>query len=189
MNYLNSKYTFLFLIALLSSSANALTISEVDLADQIKMDGKTLILNGAGVRSKFFIDLYVGTLYVSKKETTLNGVIANDAAAIRLNITSSLISSEKMVDAIDEGFADATNGHPELLKPEIKRFLAMFSEEIKEGDQFTFYASKVSGVSIYKNEKLQGSIKKDLFRQALLKIWLGKEPAQKSLKEEMLNLK
>ncbi|MGS0730103.1 chalcone isomerase family protein, partial [Shewanella sp. 0m-11] len=42
------------------------------------------------------------------------------------------------------------------------------------------------GVTAYKNGQAQATIAGEDFRQALLKIWLGKEPAQNSLKEAML---
>ena len=104
----------------------------------------------------------------------------------RLNIVSGLISSEKMQDAIEEGFESATNGKPESLKTETNTFLKMFSDEIKKGDQFTLFTDQKAGVTVYKNNVLLGSITGEKFRVALLKIWLGKEPAQESLKEEML---
>ncbi|MGL5395016.1 MAG: chalcone isomerase family protein, partial [Shewanella sp.] len=43
---------------------HAKEVSGVQVADSITLDAQTLQLNGAGVRSKFFMDLYVGSLYV-----------------------------------------------------------------------------------------------------------------------------
>jgi hypothetical protein len=64
--------------------------------------------------------------------------------------------------------------------------MALFKDEIKEGDQFTLVANKARGVTAYKNGQEQATIEGEMFRQALLKIWLGDKPAQKSLKEAML---
>ena len=58
--------------------------------------------------------------------------------------------------------------------------------KIVDGDQFTLLASKASGVTAFKNGEAQATITSEPFRQALLKIWLGDEPAQNSLKEAML---
>lgn len=161
-------------------------IAGVQVSKDLKIENSTLLLNGAGIRSKFFIDLYVGSLYLPEKSQNIDAILESEQSAIRLNITSGMISAEKMTNAINEGFDDATNGDTTKIAPQIKQFLALFSDEIKENDQFTFVFNKKSGVTSYKNNKQKATIKGETFRVALLKIWLGKEPAQQSLKAEML---
>ncbi|ABZ75956.1 conserved hypothetical protein [Shewanella halifaxensis HAW-EB4] len=171
---------------LLSSSLQAKEVSGVQLDESIDIDSQTLVLNGAGVRSKFFIDLYVGSLYVPKILDSTQAVLDAPTVAVRLNITSGMITAEKMKDAITEGFDDATDGNTTPIEAQIEQFMGLFSAEIVEGDQFTFLADKANGVTAYKNGEAQATIAGETFRQALLKIWLGKEPAQDSLKEAML---
>jgi len=148
---------------------HAKEVSGVQVADSITLDAQTLQLNGAGVRSKFFMDLYVGSLYVPTPSNTTAEVINAPVAAIRLNITSGMITSEKMRDAIIEGFEYATADNTTDIQ-----------------DQFTLVANKSRGVTAYKNGQEQATIEGEMFRQALLKIWLGEKPAQTSLKEAML---
>lgn len=57
-------FASLMLAATLSAPALALTVGGVDIPDTYTADSTELQLNGAGTRSKFFIDLYVGSLYV-----------------------------------------------------------------------------------------------------------------------------
>ncbi|MCG9729220.1 chalcone isomerase family protein [Shewanella sp. Isolate13] len=171
---------------LLSSSLQAKEVSGVQLADSVQLENQTLQLNGAGVRSKFFIDLYVGSLYVPTHLDTAQAVIDAPSAAVRLNITSGMITAEKMKDAITEGFDDATDGNTAPIAAKIEQFMGLFSAEIVEGDQFTLLADKATGVTAYKNGQAQATIAGEEFRQALLKIWLGATPAQESLKDAML---
>lgn len=171
---------------LLPLSLQAKEVADVQLDDNVTLNKHTLILNGAGVRSKFFIDLYVGSLYVPSALHSTAAVLAADNVAVRLNITSGMITAEKMQDAINEGFDDATQGNTADIQPQINQFMGLFSDEIVEGDQFTLLASKAQGVTAYKNEVAQATITGEPFRQALLKIWLGKDPAQTSLKKAML---
>ncbi|MCH1931608.1 chalcone isomerase family protein [Shewanella sp. A25] len=171
---------------LLPPLAQAVEVSGVQVADNITLKAQALTLNGAGVRSKFFMDLYVGSLYVPSPMKTTAEVIDAPISAIRLNITSGLITSEKMHDAIVEGFEAATADNTTDIQSQIDAFMALFKDEIKLGDQFTFVASKAQGVTAYKNGQEQATIEGEMFRQALLKIWLGDKPAQKSLKEAML---
>lgn len=161
-------------------------VAGVKIADSITHDEQTLQLNGAGVRSKFFMNLYVGSLYVPTPSKTSSEVINAPIAAIGLNITSGMITAEKMHDAIIEGFELATANNTTDIQPQIDAFMALFKDEIKPGDQFTLVASKSRGVTAYKNGQEQATIEGEMFRQALLKIWLGEKPAQKSLKEAML---
>ncbi|NMH65523.1 chalcone isomerase family protein [Shewanella salipaludis] len=176
----------LFLILSLPTGVMAKNIADVDVADTLDLGAQRLQLNGAGVRSKFFIDLYVGSLYLPQAETETEQVLEAPLAVIRLNITSGMISSQKMQAAIIEGFDKATHEDTGEIEAQIASFMALFGDEIKEGDQFTLAADKQLGVTAYKNGAPQATIAGDAFRRALLKIWLGDEPAQKSLKQAML---
>ncbi|QYJ85086.1 chalcone isomerase family protein [Shewanella mesophila] len=171
----------------LTFNVSAKTVADIDIADDIDIAGQTLQLNGAGVRSKFFMDLYVGSLYTPSVVSDTQAVLDAPVAVIRLNITSGMITSDKMHNAIIEGFEDATDDKVEPIQSQIDAFMALFSDDIVEGDQFTFEAKKMFGVTAYKNGKPQATIGGEPFRQALLMIWLGDKPAQKSLKKAMLD--
>lgn len=180
-----STFAFAALLAF-PAMIQAKEVSGVKLDDAVTLADQNLQLNGAGVRSKFFIDLYIGSLYVPTPLTDTASVIDAPVAAIRLNITSGMITADKMRDAIIEGFELATAENTDDIQPQIDAFMALFSAEIKEGDQFTLLTSKANGVTAFKNGQAQATIEGEMFRQALLKIWLGDKPAQKSLKEAML---
>jgi len=158
-------------------------------ANAIELDNsyKNLVLNGQGTRDKFFIDLYVGGLYLKQKSTDAKQIIeADEPMNIRLHIVSSLITSKKMEDGTREGFDKATDGNIEPIKEKIETFLAVFMEEIKENDVYDFLYIPSTGVQIYKNNKLKKTITGLEFKKALYGIWIGNNPAQKSLKKEML---
>jgi len=106
--------------------------------------------------------------------------------ALRLQITSGMITSEKMTTATMEGFENATDDNITPIEPEIQSLLDTFKEEIKEGDVFTLVYIPKTGVKIYKNGKYQKTIAGMPFKQALFAIWIGDDPAQGSLKKEML---
>ena len=55
-------FSSLMLAATLSAPAMALTVGGVDVPDTYTANSTELQLNGAGTRSKFFIDLYVGSI-------------------------------------------------------------------------------------------------------------------------------
>ncbi|QUM82170.1 chalcone isomerase family protein [Moritella sp. 5] len=172
---------------LLSFSVNAAQeVSGVSVPDNVSLEGASLNYQGAGVRSKFFIDLYVGSLFTQKVNKDV--VKSQDVSAIRLNIISGLITSEKMVSAINDGFDGATAGNTAPISAEIAEFIGVFSEEIAKGDQFTLVSSPGKGLVTYKNNEKLSTINNDVFRQAVLSIWLGDKPADDDLKDDMLGL-
>jgi len=182
-----NKLAMLVTALLLSFSVSAdQEVAGVLVPNDIAMEGAKLNFQGAGVRSKYFIDLYVGSLFTIKTET--NVVKSKEISAIRLNIISGLITSEKMVSAINEGFAVATDGDTQAIAKEIAGFISVFSETIVKGDQFTLVSMPAEGLNTYKNGALLSTIDNDVFREAVLSIWLGESPADDDLKESMLGL-
>ncbi|WNJ21596.1 chalcone isomerase family protein [Pontibacter sp. G13] len=179
------------LMAMLMLPAQAQTrkVSSVELNETESFDGNSLQLNGAGVRSKYFMDLYVGALYLTEKSSSSGEIIkSTQPQAIRLHIISSLITSEKMISSTEEGFENATGDNTAPISAEIKQFIDAFSAPIEKGDIFDM-VNTADGVKVYKNAKLLTTVKGAAFKEALFGIWLGADPAQSSLKRGMLGLK
>lgn len=183
------KLSTLLASIVFSTSAYALEIGGVSIPDTMKAGTATeLALNGAGIREKFFMDLYVGGLYLKSKQHDANAILKTDEPmAIRLHMISNLITSEKMTNATVEGFENSTHGNTQPLQAEIDQFLSTFGEPIKEGDIFDFVYQPGEGVQIFKNGKLAQTIQGgEAFKEALFGIWISDKPAQKSLKKGML---
>ncbi|MFQ6370276.1 chalcone isomerase family protein [Shewanella sp. YIC-542] len=179
-------FIWLALFLLFSGNAAAKEVAGVDVPDQLTLSQPPLQLNGAGVRSKFFMDLYVGALYLPRPASTTAKVLQQDVAVVSLHILSGLITAEKMRSTIEEGFEDATDGHTQEIAADIQHFIGLFDAEIQVGDTFLLVADKQQGVTAYKNGVASAPIKGEAFRAALLNIWLGQHPAQNSLKQQLL---
>ena len=166
---------------------SAKEIGGIDIEKVKNYDNHKLVLNGAGIRSKFFFDLYVGSLYLTQYCIQGEKVANEDKPmAITLHIISSMITSKKMKNAIVEGFEKSTDGNFDSLKSNIDKFISFFSKKIQKGDIFEIVYLPNVGTKVIKNQKLVGIIKGLSFKQALFKIWIGKKPAQESLKKAML---
>lgn len=182
------KVGVLFSALLLSSTLQAAEVAGVQVPDTLKAaDNQALVLNGAGVREKWMMDLYVGALYLKEKEQDAMKIItSDDAMAIRLEMVSNMVTSERMVSATVEGLENATNGNTAPLQDRIDNFLATFKEPIRKGDIFELVYVPGEGVKIFKNAEYKNTIPGEDFKQALFGIWLSDKPAQKSLKQGML---
>jgi hypothetical protein len=181
----------LFLVAmtvlLLDGVAFSAPVAGVDIADSVSFNGTNYSLNGTGVRKKFVMKLYVGSLYTNQAFKDENEILEGPVSAvIRLDIISGLITSKLMAETVQEGFEKAMDGDSSSLQPQIDSFIGVFNEKIDKGDSFTFVGVPGQGLTAYKGEKELKVIKDDYFRKILFSIWLGNDPADKNLKKDML---
>ncbi len=178
---------FCFLFSL-STQAQITNIGGIKLKETIKLGKNNLQLNGAGQRSKLFIDLYIAALYLSNKSQDAQAIIsADEPMLIQIHVVSNLITSENLTRGTMEGFSKATNNQTEAIQTQIDDFLDAFKETIKIGDMFEIVYLPNKGVTVIKNRHIVKILAVNLdFKRALFGIWLSDKPAQKSLKDKML---
>lgn len=178
---------FLSCFFLASSAMAATTVSGVTLKDSVTLEGDTLVLNGAGVRKKAVIKLYVAALYLKEKSGNSKAIInANESMIMQINIVSGMITKEKLLEAITEGFHDATGGNVGPYQARMDQLNKLFTDEIKKGDVIELSYAPAKGVLVFHNGKNLGSIAGLDFKQTLFAIWLGDKPSDKTLKKELL---
>lgn len=167
--------------------ATALEIGGAILPDTLTAGQQELVLNGAGLRKKFFVKVYAGGLYLTEKSGDADAIIAADAPmAIRMHFIYDGVSPEKLIDAWNEGFTAATGGDTAPIQAGIDKFNGFFTEEAKAGDTYDIIYSPEQGVRMYRGDRLKGVIPGLEFKQALFGIWLGEEPADDGLKDGMV---
>ena len=181
----NYVVTLVLLCSLCSFSQTE--IAGVELPNSVEIKTAQAELNGAGIREKFWIDLYAGGLYLTEKTNDADQVIkAKKPMGIKIHIVSKLISSSKMKDAVEEGFQNSTNENTDPLRDKIDQFISFFEDEIVKNDVFDIFYHPDFGVKVYKNDELKGTIEGADFKEALFGIWFCDEPADDDLKEAML---
>ena len=170
-----------------AAGALAAEVGGVNLADQQSVGGQTLVLNGAGIRTRAVFKVYVGSLYIPAKAPNLAAVLAQAPRRIQLNLLRNL-SGDQLTDAVNDGLrANLTAAEVEALKSETDQFVAMVNTfgELKEGGVVTLdFFEGATRVGF--NGAVKGTIAGDAFNRALTKIWLGDKPAQADLKSAML---
>jgi hypothetical protein len=177
--------TAILLLSFLSSQAQT-KINGITFPDTYTAGKDKLVLNGGGTREKYWMDMYIGALYLpAKSKDAATIVSANSSAAIKICIVSGLITSSRMTEAVEEGFKKSTGGKQADYKDKIDKFKQAFSEAIKKGDVFDIVYSGEK-ISVYKNNTLKAEIDGLDFKKAVFGIWLGTEPADSNLKDAML---
>lgn len=168
-------------------AVSAKEVSGVNFLEQMKISGKNMVLNGAGLRKKAFIKVYACGLYLKEKNSDSKAIIsADEPMAVKLVITTGLVTKEKMQEAMTEGFEASTNGNQATIQDSIDLFNNCFNDEIVKGDEFMMAYLPGTGVVVSKNGTEKGIIEGLDFKKALIGIWLGDNPIDKGLKKDML---
>ncbi|GAB6095407.1 chalcone isomerase family protein [Desulfatiferula olefinivorans] len=174
------------LMVMLMVSLFAVSAAYADLPGTIKAGDSDLVLNGSGVRTKMFLDLYVAGLYVPQKTNDVVSLLqSEDKLGIKLQIISKLITSEKMSEATREGFEKSTNGNTAPIQAKIDEMINVFSSEIKIDDIYDMVYEPGVGTNIFKNGTLAKTIPGEDFKKALFGIWIGDNPVQEKLKSSL----
>lgn len=187
MRYISFLFLTLFIFSI--NSFNAQTkIEGVPFPSKLSINNTSVVLNGGGLREKYgFLDLYVGALYIKSKSKDANKIImADQEMGIRIVIVSSMVTRERFIEALVEGFNNTTAGSSN--QGQIAQFKKFYNDPFVENDEIILNYVPSVGVHFYKNGKNRGTIKGLAFKQALFGIWLGGVPADDSLKEDMLGL-
>ncbi|MBS7233952.1 chalcone isomerase family protein [Flavobacterium psychroterrae] len=183
--------TFLLSIQFSTVSAQTqLEVNGVTVPRKIEFQGKTLQLNGAGGRSKMWLEVYVQALYLSQLSQDPKFIIDSDTEmAVRIEITSSMVSSNKLTKAMNSGFEKSAGSNLEELRPRIEQFKTLLSDAITEKDVFVLgYNPLDQTVNVYKNEVLKGKVSGFDFKKALFGIWLSDKPVDDTLKKHLLGI-
>lgn len=165
-------------------------LSGVKVNDQVEVHGSKLQLNGAGIRYKAIFKVYVAGLYLGKKESTPEGVLAAPGAK-RLQITMLReIDSNELGKLFTRGVQDnAPKAEMSKLIPGLIRMGQVFADQkrLVSGDVFSMDWIPGTGTVITVKGVVQGApFKEPEFFNALMRIWLGPQPADWKLKDSLL---
>lgn len=167
------------------SAQNTTTVAGHQFFKLITVGNEALVLNGGGLREKYWIDLYVAALYLRTKNADGNKIIHKDEEmAIHIKLVSDKVTREKFLETLKEGFEKASAG--KVTKEDIKTFSSFFSDEFKSGDKIHLDYIPSKGLQVKKNGSLKGTIQGADFKKALFSIWLGSNPPDETLKAGLL---
>lgn len=165
----------------------AAEVGGVKLPEQASLDGKTLVLNGAGIRTKLMFKVYVASLYLTAKANTLAGVMSSNPRRVQLNLLRDL-SADDLAEALADGIKETSTAEQAgAVKGQIDQMLSIMKSvgSAKTGDVVTM--DFVGGETrIGFNGQGKGAIGGEPFNAALLRIWLADKPVQPDLRKALL---
>ncbi len=176
----------------LSLNVSARDVADVRVAETVQLGNANLQLNGAGTRTKVIIDIYVAALYLGKKTSNADEVLSDPGnKRVALHMLYGM-SSEKLLDAFKKAI-EANHSAAELtaLDAQLKKFYAIFGaiSSINNGDVILLDYLPGTGTRVTINSVERGVVEGVEVNRALLKIWLGANPVEASLKKDLLGVK
>lgn len=194
MTFLSKKMagvalSFLLLAALPSAHA-AREVGGIRFEDQFTLGDQPLVLNGAGMRVMMIIKVYAMGLYVPRRDVSTASLL-NQAGpkSIRIVLLRN-VSAEKLATNMVAGIEDNVSAaEQQVLR---KRIDALQATMLKAGEaqkgsviQLDYIPGQGTHIS-FDGKALGQDIAGEDFYRALLKIWLGDSPSDKSLKRDLL---
>ena len=174
------------------AAAQTTEVHGVKFNNSLTLGTSALQLNGAGTRYKTIIKVYAAALYLPAKASTPEAVLSAPGPK-RLHVVMLRdIDANELGKLFTRGMED--NSTREEFSKTISgtlRLADMFAarKRLASGDQFTVDYLPGRGTVISINALAQGEpVKEPEFFNALMRIWLGRSPADALLKNALLGI-
>ena len=163
------------------------TLKGVTMPSSMQLEGKTLALNGLGLRTKVVFKVYVGGLYLEKTSKDGLEIASSEQVKLMELVFLRSVSGADVSKAISEGFENNAGAILPALKDRIKKFSGLIPD-LKKGDKLRFLYRPGQGLEVQAGGKTAGTVEGKDFSDALFRVWLGPKPSDKALKAGLLGL-
>jgi hypothetical protein len=166
-----------------------MNIAGFEVPESIQINGTTLRLNGAAMRTKFFLNIYIVALYTVQPITREeDAVFSNIERSLRMIVTTPLatpgIVSENVVDSMKESLGSKYY----QLKPVVEKIKSVIEiAQIGYKDCMDIYFDTRGALHVYKNGQfLSSEADAQIFAEALFNIYMGRQPVDAKVKRYLL---
>lgn len=166
--------------------ASAAEISGMKLPDQVTVEGKTLKLNGAGLRQATIlkINVYAAGLYLENSSKDPEAIANSDQSKSIEMVFMREVSAKQMAEAFQEGFEKNCVADCARFKPDIGKLEGLM-KDMKKGDAMAYHFLPDRVEVMIRGQKV-GSVGDKGFSQQLIRCWIGKNPPNAGLKEGLV---
>ena len=166
--------------------AHTAELDNVQIPDTLQMDGKTLHLNGYGLRtySILAIHIYVASLYLERLSTNPEEIIQSPETKLLIVRFEHGVSAEEARKAWHDGILNNCKAPCHLDPRDVEKFLAVVPA-MHVGDNYSLLFKQHSATVTVSGRHI-GTISSPQFAEAMLATFLGPNPASPRLKRELL---
>ena len=151
------------------------------------VNDRVLKLNGMGIRTKFFVKVYVGGLY-------LENTTKNPAEIVSIDVTRHIelsflrdVDGPAVLKAIYDGFEKNSKPQMESLKGRLEKMKTMLPD-VKKGGSVSMTYVPGRGIVVNAMGMEKGVLEGKDFADAMFLVWLGPNPVDEKLKKGLLGL-
>jgi hypothetical protein len=170
-----SRIALALSLTLAAAVAEAKTVAGVNLPDTVSVNGQTLVLNGAGIRKKLFIKVYVGALYLTAKQSDATAVITADTPRRMVMHFVFGVTKSQISEAWEEGLRDNTPNASAEVKANFNKLVSWMAD-IDKGKELVMTYVPNSGTIIEVNGIAKGTLPGKATADAILATWIGPKP-------------
>ena len=172
-----------------TTRADVTEVAGIKYDNTVQLANAKLQLNGAGIRYKF-IKVYTAALYITGRASTLEAVLASPGPRRMHIVMLREINADELGRLFTKGMEqNASREEFSKVIPGVIKMGEIFSgrRKLAAGDWFAIdYVPNVGSTIVVNGKAAADPIKEPEFFNALMKIWLGKSPADAQLKEALL---
>lgn len=177
------------LISLLFAAnlSHAGTLAGVTMSDTATVGGTPVSLNGMGLREKYFIDIYVGGLYLANPTHDGAAVLAeSNAKRVVMQFVYREVTREQMVSSFQDDFGNQPGF--ESAKKYTEQIVSWLPNSVKRGDTLAFEYVPGSGTTMSYNGAALGTVADPAFAKVVFGVYVGAKPPTEALKKGLLGL-
>jgi hypothetical protein len=164
-------------------------LAGIELTPKININRTDLFLNGAAVRTKFFIQTYIISLYAAKSITDEQSAVeSNTERSLRMQIITPLATSKAVSENIQNGMKDGLGSLYQQQKELVEDLRRVIENSgIQYKDIIDIYYTSKGELKLFKNEsEIYHNKNGKLFAETILNMYVGKNPKDKKIKEALL---
>lgn len=167
-------------------AAQAVELDGVQVPDTYEVGGKTLHLNGYGVRtySILGIHIYTATLYLEHLSTDADEIIQSPETKLLMVRFEHAVSAEASRNAWRTALENNCVAPCQLDPEDVEKFISQVPA-MQIGEYFHLLFSR-NGATVSANGEQIGVISRRQFANAVLATFLGPHPASPTLRRELL---
>lgn len=174
----------------------------VSFQETVSHDGKTFLLSGVGLRTKFLFKVYAEALYLESSAKTDLASFQNQAGHPGPEVFEAIIHSdfsklfvlhfvrnagyELIQDAFKDGLKLTMDVDAPDVKADVDAFLQSFKQDVSDGQELKLYVEK-NQVSVISPSGTITVIKNAKIAMGTTACWLGKNAEQQDLRRNLLN--
>lgn len=154
-----------------------------------RVGGTDLTLNGVGVRKRFFIPVYVAGLYVPQRSTDPEVLLKQRGPRRMAMRFVREVEAELFMTSLNEGMRrNYDAAQLAAWRPQIETLTSVISTMVlaRRADNITWDYTEDGGRIMQNSMPRVPSIPGEDFYNAVLRVWLGQQPADADLKRGLL---